>query len=290
MIDTRIAKIINCQQISLDIKNNIKHEINNNILEGKRQPCLAVIIIGDNPASLLYVHNKQKACAYVGMKSILMHYESNITESQIIEAIESLNNDVTIDGILVQLPLPQHLNKINIIDKISHNKDVDGFTRYNMGSLIINSATRSPCTALGVLHLLNFINFDYIGANAVIIGASNIVGRPMAIELLNKGATVTICNSKTRDLSIYTKNADLIIIAIGQARFLKSSLIKQNSVIIDVGINKLSDGSIIGDVDFEDVIDKVSYITTVPNGVGPMTIAMLIKNTFSCYLSNIIKI
>ncbi len=249
----------------------------------KRLPALAVVVVGENPASEIYVRNKKNACTKVGIKSIEYALPEDATEYGLLNLIAELNHDKNIDGILVQLPLPPHLDSKLVINAINPIKDVDGFHRYNIGSLTVQDPSICPCTPHGIIHMLDSINFEYSGKNAVVIGTSNIVGRPMALELLNRGATVTMCNNKTINLPQYTILADLIVIAIGQPKFLKKEWIKENCVVIDVGINRLSDNTICGDTDFDDIVDKVSYITPVPGGVGPMTIAILIKNTLECY-------
>lgn len=276
-------KILNGKILASQILDKLSIDINNIVGSGKRPPTLAVVLIGSNVASQIYVNNKKKACVAIGIKSIEILKPASISQDELIELIRELNANNEIDGILVQLPLPNHLNSRIIIDNISPNKDVDGFSCYNMGALALKNPTVSPCTPHGIMHILDSINFEYTGANATIIGSSNIVGRPMALELLNQGATVTICNSKTKDLPKFTKNADLIVVAVGFAKFLKAEWVNENSVIIDVGINRLADGSLCGDTDFDNLIPKVSYITPVPCGVGPMTIAMLMQNTLKCY-------
>ncbi|TXH58099.1 MAG: bifunctional methylenetetrahydrofolate dehydrogenase/methenyltetrahydrofolate cyclohydrolase FolD [Bacteroidia bacterium] len=283
IFDQYQSKILNGKEIANSIYTQIHHEIALFINNGLRPPALAVILVGENPASQIYVTNKKNACHRIGIKSLEYYLASNTSETTLLQLIERLNNDPNIDGILVQLPLPPQLNSKIVIDNIAPSKDVDGFHRYNMGSLSLNSPIICPCTPHGIIYMLNSINYQYSGSNAVVIGASNIVGRPMALELLNNNATVTICNSKTKNLIAHTKQADLIIIAIGQPKFLKAHLVKPNSVIIDVGINRLADGTLCGDADFDNLIEMVQYITPVPNGVGPMTIAMLLQNTLTCY-------
>lgn len=276
-------KILNGKILATKILDDITQQINGHIASGKRRPTLAVVLIGSDPASQIYVNNKKHACNKVGIKSIEILKPSTITQDELLELVLQLNTNSEVDGILVQLPLPKHLDSKLIIDNILPSKDVDGFSRYNMGSLALKDPLISPCTPHGIMHMLDSINFEYAGATATIIGASNIVGRPMALELLNRGATVTICNSKTKNLAKFTSDADLIVVAIGKPRFLKADWVRTNSVIIDVGINRLPDGNLCGDADFDNLIDKVAYITPVPSGVGPMTIAMLMQNTLKCY-------
>lgn len=276
-------KIINGKALA----NKILHEVSATIkqlhVNDRRIPALAVVVIGENPASEIYVRNKKNACAKVGIRSIEYALPEDATELGLLNLIAELNHDKNIDGILVQLPLPKHLDSKLVINAINPTKDVDGFHRYNIGSLTVQDPSICPCTPHGIIHMLDSINFDYSGTNAVVIGTSNIVGRPMALELLNRGATVTMCNHKTKNISQYTILADLIVIAIGQPKFLKKEWVNEKCVVIDVGINRLSDNTICGDTDFDDIVDKVSYITPVPGGVGPMTIATLIKNTLECY-------
>ncbi|MFN8770234.1 MAG: bifunctional methylenetetrahydrofolate dehydrogenase/methenyltetrahydrofolate cyclohydrolase FolD [Neisseriaceae bacterium] len=277
------SKIIDGKAVSRQILDKVKSDIELLRSAHKRIPALAVILVGNNPASQIYVRNKKKACHDVGIESIEYNLPENTTEKELLELINQLNNSSTVDGILVQLPLPSHLNSKLVIDSINPNKDVDGFHRYNMGSLALNDASICPCTPHGIINLLDSINFTYVGKYAVIIGASNIVGRPMALELLNRGATVSICNSKTPNIKQFTNTADLIVVAIGKPKYLKKEFVKDGVVIIDVGINRLSDNTICGDVDFDELVEVAKYITPVPGGVGPMTIAMLIKNTIACY-------
>lgn len=284
-------KILNGKVLASQILDNITQQIVNIVGAGNRCPTLAVVLIGDDPASQVYVSGKKNACAKVGIKSIEILKPNTITQNELITLIQQLNSDTEVDGILVQLPLPKHLDSKLIIDNILPHKDVDGFNRYNVGSLALQDPKIAPCTPHGIMYMLDSINFKYAGATATIMGASNIVGRPMALELLNRGATVTICNSKTKDIAKFTRDADLVVVAIGKPKFLKAEWVRENSVIIDVGMNRLPDGSLCGDADFDNIIHKVSYITPVPFGVGPMTIAMLMQNTLKCYtiLSSVIN-
>ncbi len=276
-------KILNGKNFSEQILSEIKLEID---AITTRKPSLAVVLVGEDPASQVYVRNKKAACTKVGIISIEHLLSKNTTQDELLNLVRRLNNDSTIDGILVQLPLPPQIDSKVVIDTILPNKDVDGFHRYNMGSLALNDPKSCPCTPNGVMYILDTVVSSYHGKHAVVIGSSNIVGRPMALELLNRGATVTICNSKTKNLASITATADILVAAVGRPKMVKSNWIKQNSIIIDVGINRQSDGTLCGDIDFNDVIDKVEYITPVPGGVGPMTIAILIKNTLRCYHQN----
>ena len=251
-----------------------------------RNPALAVVLVGDDPASQVYVRNKKLACSKVGIKSVEYLLDAATTEKELLELVTKLNLDDTLDGILVQLPLPKHLNSKMVIDTILPNKDVDGFHRYNMGSLALNNPNLSPCTPHGIMYMLDSLNINYHGKNVVILGSSNIVGRPMALELLNRGATVTVCNSKTQNLSHIARSADILISAIGKAKFVTKDFVKDDAIVIDVGMNRDVNGKLCGDVDFDNVVEIVSKITPVPFGVGPMTIAMLIVNTMKCYQLN----
>ncbi len=260
----------------------IKDEIKNEVIKLKQKgitPTLAVILVGDDPASQTYVASKQKACLACQMGSVMHKLSANTTQQELISLIDVLNADDSIDGILVQLPLPKHINTNEILRKIDPKKDVDGFCAQNMGALVSGLDGFVPCTPLGIMELLKQYNISPQGLNALVIGRSNIVGKPMAALLLNAGATVTIAHSKTKNLAQFSKNADLIIAAIGKANFIKPEMVKEGAIIIDVGINRLENGKLVGDCDFENLKDKCDFITPVPGGVGPMTIAMLLSNT-----------
>lgn len=260
----------------------IKNEIKNEVIKLKQKgitPTLAVILVGDDPASQTYVASKQKACLACQMGSVMHKLSANTTQQELISLIDVLNADDSIDGILVQLPLPKHINTNEILRKIDPKKDVDGFCAQNMGALVSGLDGFVPCTPLGIMELLKQYNINPQGLNALVIGRSNIVGKPMAALLLNAGATVTIAHSKTKNLADLSKNADLIIAAIGKANFIKPEMVKEGAIIIDVGINRLENGKLVGDCDFENLKDKCDFITPVPGGVGPMTIAMLLSNT-----------
>jgi len=248
-----------------------------------RKPGLAVVLVGDDPASEVYVRNKDNACKEVGFYSEKINKPADITQAELLSEVERLNKDDKIDGILVQLPLPSHLDANQVIEAINPNKDVDGFHSENVGKLMQNKAYLRPCTPKGVMTMLATIGVDLVGKNCVVVGASNIVGRPMAMELLNARATVTICNSKTQDLSSKIKQADIIVAAVGKPKMIKGDWIKTGAIVIDVGINRLENGSLSGDVDFDAVQDKAAWITPVPGGVGPMTIATLLENTLTAY-------
>ena len=248
---------------------------------------LAVVIVGNNPASQVYVKNKIKACENVGFYSENIELDENISEKELLQEIDKLNKNDRIDGILVQLPLPAHINELKIIDSISPEKDVDGFHVSNIGKMVIGDETGFlSCTPYGIMQLLEEYKIEIAGKDAVIIGRSNIVGKPMALMLIQKGATVQVCNSNTKDLRKKLNKADIIIVAAGVPKLLKKEDVKEGAVVIDVGINRV-DGKICGDVDYEEVAEKTSYITPVPGGVGPMTIASLIKNTFKSYKNSL---
>ena len=250
---------------------------------------LAVIMAGDNPASEIYVKNKIKACETAGIYSRAIKLDENVTEKDLIEEIEKLNKDDKIDGILVQLPLPVHIDELKIINAISPEKDVDGFHSVNLGKMIIGDKTGFlPCTPYGIMQLLDEYGIDPAGKDTVIIGRSNIVGKPAAILFIEKSATVQVCNTKTKNTKEKIRNADIVIAAVGVPNFIKGDDIKEGAVVIDVGINRVN-GKLCGDVDYEEVSEKVGYITPVPGGVGPMTIASLIKNTFKSYVNKVEK-
>jgi len=268
-------QIIDGKKISEELKSAIALEVSGL----KSIPGLAVILVGDNAASKVYVNNKEKGCQEVGFNSVKINRDENTSEEELLQLIQDLNNDETIDGILVQLPLPNHIDTRKVIEAIDPTKDVDGFHKENMGRLLQNNPTLRPCTPRGVMTLLEKSNISPSGLDAVVIGASNIVGRPMAIELLNAGATVTICHSKTQDLPGKVKSADIVVAAVGIPRFVQADWLKKGSIVIDVGINRLETGELVGDVDFDQAKDVVNAITPVPGGVGPMTIATLLENT-----------
>ena len=252
-----------------------------------KQAGLAVVIVGNNPASQVYVRNKMKACENVGFYSENIELDENISEEELLQEIDKLNKNDRINGILVQLPLPSHINELKIIDSISPEKDVDGFHVANIGKMVIGDETGFiSCTPYGIMQLLEEYEIEIAGKDAVIIGRSNIVGKPMALMLIQKGATVQVCNSRTKDLRKKLNDADIIIVAAGVPKLLKKEDVKEGAVVIDVGINRV-DGKICGDVDYEEVAEKTSYITPVPGGVGPMTIASLIKNTFKSYKNSL---
>ncbi|QOI11133.1 bifunctional methylenetetrahydrofolate dehydrogenase/methenyltetrahydrofolate cyclohydrolase FolD [Blochmannia endosymbiont of Colobopsis nipponica] len=273
------AKIIDGKKIAKKIRNKVAEQIKERLRIGKRAPGLAMILIGENPSSKLYVINKRKACQEVGIISFFYYLPISIDEAELLKLIDTLNIDKRIDGILIQLPLPNKINQINILERILPAKDVDGFHPYNIGRLCQRAPILRPCTPQGIITLLEMYHINILFLNAVIIGASNIVGRPMILELLLAGCTVSITHRFTDNLQKFVKHADLLIVAIGKANFIPGFWIKNGAIVIDVGINRLKTGKVVGDVHFDSAFERASYITPVPGGVGPMTVAMLIQNT-----------
>ncbi|MFQ6342087.1 bifunctional methylenetetrahydrofolate dehydrogenase/methenyltetrahydrofolate cyclohydrolase FolD [Campylobacter sp. VTCC 70190] len=271
--------LLDGKALSAKIKEELKEK--NQFLKNKGiQSSLAVILVGDDMASQAYVNSKAKACEECGIKSLVYHLNKNTTQNELLALIHTLNHDDSVHGILVQLPLPSHICKDLVLESIISSKDVDGFHPINVGYLNLGLESGFlPCTPLGVMRLLKAYEIKLEGKDAVVIGASNIVGRPMATMLLNAGASVSICHIKTKDLKLYTQRADLIVVAAGSVNLLGKDGVKEGAIVIDVGINRLENGKIVGDVNFEEVSQKASYITPVPGGVGPMTIAMLLENT-----------
>jgi methylenetetrahydrofolate dehydrogenase (NADP+)/methenyltetrahydrofolate cyclohydrolase len=270
-----------------EIAKNLRLKISEEVKKLDRPPGLAVILVGEDPASAVYVRNKERACKEAGFFSDKIVKSENITEEQLLEEVERLNHDPQIDGILVQLPLPGHINANKVIEHISPLKDVDGFHSENIGKLMQNKSHLRPCTPKGVMTMLASIGCEVMGMNCVVIGASNIVGRPMAMELLNARGTVTICNSKTKNVAEKVMQADIVVVGVGIPKMVKGDWVKDGAVVIDIGINRLDDGSLVGDVDFDAIKDKASAITPVPGGVGPMTIATLLENTLIAYRQNL---
>ncbi len=283
-------EILNGTQTALNIKESLTKDIEENLIKkGLPSPKLCVIIIGSNPASEIYVAGKVKACSKVGIQSEVYRLPENVKESEVIDVINKLNRDKTINGILLQMPLPPHLNEQKLINLISSNKDVDGLTQTNLGKLMQQDESGLlSCTPFGIVKLLKSYNIDLKGKDVVIINRSLLVGKPLALMLLNENATVTICHSKTKDIAEKTKKADIVIVAVGKKNFLTKDMIKDDAIVIDVGINRDTNDNkkICGDVDFENVSKKTSYITPVPGGVGPMTIAMLLRNTYIATISS----
>ena len=276
-------EILNGKLLSSIMKDKIKESVKEKYIDnGLDVPCLACIIVGENPASKVYVASKEKACEQVGFKSIVKRLPEEATESQVKEVIEELNNDKNVSGILLQLPLPNGLNELEIISTIDPKKDVDGLTEVSLGKLFSGTKVVAPCTAIGVIDILEHYNIPLQGKNVVVIGRSLLVGKSVSILLQEKNATVTMCHSKTQNLSQITKQADILVVAIGRPKFVTEDMVKDGCVIVDVGINRLEKG-LVGDVDFEAVKDKCSFITPVPGGVGPMTIAELLNNTLKLH-------
>jgi len=274
-----MIKIIDGKKMSASIKEELKAEVDKITENGQRAPGLAVVIVGENPASKVYVNSKVKTCGILGIYSEKHNLDSETTEVELLKLIEELNNKEEIDGILVQLPLPKHIDEDKIIEAIKPEKDVDGFHPINLGKLVIGKNGFKSCTPYGIMELLKRYEIDLNGKDVVIVGRSNIVGKPLSLMLTNSNATVTLCHSRTKNLAQKTLNADIVIVAIGREKFLTEDMVKEGSIVIDVGINRNKLGKLCGDVDFENVSKKTSLITPVPGGVGPMTIAMLMKNT-----------
>ena len=272
-----MALIIDGKKISTEIKDETRDKVAELKAAGK-EISLAVVQVGDNPASCVYVRNKKKACEYVGIKSVSHELPEETTEAELLELIDKLNNDDTINGILVQLPLPAHMDENKVIDAISPYKDVDGFHLMNVGALSTGQNGFISCTPYGIIQLLKRSGIEIAGKHCVVIGRSNIVGKPMSMLLLRKNGTVTVVHSKTQNMKEITKQADILVVAIGKPKFVDETFVKEGAVVIDVGINRDEDNKICGDVDYDKVFDKVSAITPVPGGVGPMTIAMLMNN------------
>ncbi|MGN0771703.1 MAG: bifunctional methylenetetrahydrofolate dehydrogenase/methenyltetrahydrofolate cyclohydrolase FolD [Christensenellales bacterium] len=266
------------KEVSANLRNKIAEKVVDFQDSVGRQPCLAVIIIGEDPASKTYVKNKINGCAQVGIKSLSYEYADGEPQENVAARIVELAQDDSVDGILVQLPLPKGYDEKYLLSLIPDSKDVDGFSPNNLGLLATNNPRTVSCTPLGVMELLNSTGVDFKGKNAVVLGRSNTVGKPMAMLLLNADCTVTVCHSRTQNLSEFTRNADILVVAIGKPKFVTADMVKEGAIVIDVGINRV-DGKLCGDVDFDSVEPKASYITPVPGGVGPMTISMLLYNT-----------
>ena len=281
-----MGQIIDGKALSQVVKDEVKAEVL--ALEAKygRKPCLAVIIVGENPASQVYVRNKVKAAAYTGMESRLVELPCDISEEALLQQIAILNNDPLTDGILVQLPLPGHIDEEKVIDAIAREKDVDGFHPLNVAGLWLGKDCIVPCTPAGIMRMLDSIGVELKGKNAVVVGRSNIVGKPVAKLLLDRNATVTIAHSRTGDLGEVCRSADVLVVAVGKAGLVTGDMIKPDAIVIDVGMNRNAEGKLCGDVDYASAEPVSSWITPVPGGVGPMTIAMLMKNTIACFLSH----
>ncbi|MBN3189218.1 bifunctional methylenetetrahydrofolate dehydrogenase/methenyltetrahydrofolate cyclohydrolase FolD [Pectobacterium brasiliense] len=273
------AKIIDGKTIAQQVKDEVAARVTQRLAEGKRAPGLAVVLVGENPASQIYVASKRKVCEEVGFISRSYDLPITTTESELLALIDQLNADQTIDGILVQLPLPEGIDNTKVIERIAPSKDVDGFHPYNVGRLCQRAPMLRACTPRGIITLLERYNIDTFGLNAVVVGASNIVGRPMSLELLLAGCTTTVTHRFTKNLRHHVENADLLVVAVGKPGFIPGDWIKPGAIVLDVGINRLESGKVVGDVEFETAQERASYISPVPGGVGPMTVATLIQNT-----------
>ena len=276
-----MAQIIDGKKISADIRAEIKREVEAIVARGERAPGLAVIIVGEDPASQVYVRNKKKGCEEVGFYSEVYEMPAETTQGELNALVDKLNRDEKIDGILCQLPLPKHLDENEVILRIDPKKDVDAFHPTNVGKIMIGDYSFLPCTPAGVMELLSRSGIEVSGKECVVVGRSNIVGKPQAMLLLHANGTVTVCHSRTRDLASVCRRADILIAAIGKADFFGADMVKEGAVVIDVGMNRRADGKLTGDVNFAEVEPKASFITPVPGGVGPMTITMLLKNTLT---------
>lgn len=279
-----MEKVVYGSEIAQSIKDDLKSKMDELKLANQRLPHLVVVFVGNDVGSTSYVKGKEKACIAIGMENTTVRYDESISEEELLNKIDELNKDNTVDGILVQLPLPKHINENKVLFHIDPSKDVDGFHPYNIGKMLIGEDTFLPCTPKGIIRILETIGYDDLsGKRAVVVGRSNIVGKPIAQLLLNKNATVTITHSKTVDVEKVCAEADIVIAAVGQPKLIKKSWLKKDAVVIDVGVNRGEDNKLCGDVDFDDCLDTVKYITPVPKGVGPMTIAMLLENTLESY-------
>ena len=276
-----MAKLISGKVVSEKVRLQIAEDVKSFAKETGKVPGLAVILVGNDPASSVYVRNKHKACLQVGITSYQIELPESTTEEELLERIDALNADEKVNGILVQLPLPKHISEDKIINRISPKKDVDAFHPENVGRIVIGGYDFLPCTPAGIVELLDHYKVDISGKSCAVVGRSNIVGKPMALLLTERNGTVTLCHSRTKDLASITSSADILVVAIGKPEFLTANMVKEGAVVIDVGINRLADGRLVGDVKFDEVEPKVSKITPVPGGVGPMTITMLLKNTLT---------
>lgn len=273
------AHLINGKSIAEQLLATLKQRIEQRLQDGKRAPALAVILVGESAASQIYVANKRRSCEQAGMRSLSYNLPSDTTEANLLKLVDELNQDASVDGILVQLPLPSQIKAERVIERIDPLKDVDGFHPYNVGRLALRMPLLRPCTPRGVMTMLQTLNIDLKGLNAVVVGASNIVGRPMSLELLLAGCTVTTCHRFTRNLAELVAAADLLVVAVGKPGFIPGEWIKPGAIVIDVGINRLESGKICGDVQFDLASARAAWITPVPGGVGPMTVATLMENT-----------
>lgn len=273
------AKIIDGKTIAQQVRLEVAEKVKQRLADGKRAPGLAVVLVGEDPASQIYVGSKRRACEEVGFISRSYDLPVTTSETELLELIDALNNDGEIDGILVQLPLPAGIDNVKMLERIAPDKDVDGFHPYNVGRLCQRAPLLRPCTPRGIITLLERYNIETYGLNAVVVGASNIVGRPMSLELLLAGCTTTVTHRFTKDLRHHIEHADLLVVAVGKPGFIPGEWIKPGAIVIDVGINRLESGKVVGDVDFDSAAERAAWITPVPGGVGPMTVATLIQNT-----------
>ena len=280
-----MGNIIDGKALSVVVKDEVKEQVASLEAEYGRKPCLCVIIVGENPASQVYVRNKVKAAAYTGMDSKLIELPAEVSEDELLAQIAALNEDPAVDGILVQLPLPKHIDEEKVIDAIAREKDVDGFHPDNVSGLWLGKECIVPCTPAGVIRLIDSAGVQIAGKTAVVVGRSNIVGKPVAKLLLDRNATVIIAHSRTEDLKAITLLADILVVAVGRAGLITGDMVKEGATVIDVGMNRNAEGKLCGDVDYDSCFERAGYITPVPGGVGPMTIAMLMKNTITCFLS-----
>jgi methylenetetrahydrofolate dehydrogenase (NADP+)/methenyltetrahydrofolate cyclohydrolase len=274
-----VAKLIDGKMIAQQVRDEVATQVRQRLADGRRAPGLAVVLVGEDPASQIYVASKRKACEDVGFLSRSYNLPGTVSETELLALIDTLNNDERIDGILVQLPLPAGIDNISVLERIRPDKDVDGFHPYNVGRLCQRAPLLRPCTPRGIMTLLERYQIETFGVNAVVVGASNIVGRPMSLELLLAGCTVTVTHRFTKDLQRHIENADLLVVAVGKPGFIPGEWIKPGAVVLDVGISRLPNGKVVGDVEFATAAQRAAYITPVPGGVGPMTVATLIQNT-----------
>ena len=281
------GRIIDGKAIAADIRREVREQSDRLAARGKRRPGLAVVLVGDDPASRIYVRNKRMACEECGFISVSHDLPHSATQTELVSLIERLNSDPAIDGILVQVPLPDHIDERAVIEAISPAKDVDGFHPYNVGRLALRNPLMRPCTPYGVIRLLERCGISPKGMNSVVVGASNLVGRPMALELLLAGATVTVCHRFTTELREHVERAELLVVAVGKPGLIPGEWVKPGAIVVDVGINRLPDGKLVGDVLFERAVERASWITPVPGGVGPMTVAILMKNTLESALQRV---
>jgi methylenetetrahydrofolate dehydrogenase (NADP+)/methenyltetrahydrofolate cyclohydrolase len=283
------AKIIDGKACAADMRREVREASDRLAASGKRRPGLAVVLVGDDPASRIYVRNKRAACEECGLVSVSHDLPHSATQTELLSLIERLNADPAIDGILVQVPLPDHIDERLVIEAIDPGKDVDGFHPYNVGRLALRNPLMRPCTPYGVIRLLELTGIPAKGQHCVVVGASNLVGRPMALELLMAGATVTICHRFTTNLQSFVGQADILVVAVGKPSVVHGEWVKPGAVVVDVGINRLANGKLVGDVEFESARERAAWITPVPGGVGPMTVAILMKNTLESALQRLVK-